>query len=106
MNFTPATGLVIGDQECNGAFSSCAYTVSISGTSGTITGSTPLNNFDGTLCDVDQATIAPFGKYIAGGCITEGTSVSTADRWSYPSGTVTNHATGVSEPIGAAISNK
>ncbi|MGC1379416.1 MAG: hypothetical protein WA814_00175 [Candidatus Baltobacteraceae bacterium] len=103
-----AGDLTIGDQECNGGADSCVYTLSVSGSTATITGSTPLQNFDGTACDVDQGTIAPFGRYFAGGCITEGSSFSSADRWAFPTGgTPTNYnISGLSEPIGAAISNK
>jgi hypothetical protein len=107
VNWTPATGLVVGDQECNDAGASCLYAVSVSGSTGTITGSTPLTNSNGGACDVDQITVSPFGKYFAGGCITESSAPSTAARWAYPAGgEPTNYSTSVSEPIGAAISNK
>jgi hypothetical protein len=104
VNWRPATGLVIGDQECSNG--SCLWAVSVSGSTGTITGSTPLNNYNGGACDVDQSTISPFGKFYAGGCISESSAPSTAVRWKYPAGTVTNYSSSVSEPIGAAISNK
>jgi hypothetical protein len=74
---------------------------------GTITDSTPLSNSNGGECDVDQATISPQGKYVGGGCITESSAPSSAARWAYPAGDVpTNFSNNVSEPIGAAISNK
>ncbi|HEX4012773.1 MAG TPA: hypothetical protein VHX17_02650 [Candidatus Cybelea sp.] len=99
--------LIIGDQECNGGSDSCQYATTVSGSTATITGSTPLENSDGGACDVDQGTIAPQGKYFAGGCITEGSGASTAARWAYPAGGIpTNFSTNVSEPIGAAISAK
>ncbi len=100
--------LVINDQECQGLYASCAYQLTVSGSGATIVGSTPLNNFDGTACDVDQGTIAPFGKYFAGPCITFAYSVSSADRWAYPSGGTPGHYNDsvVVEPIGSAISNK
>jgi hypothetical protein len=105
VNVRKATGLVIGDQECNDAGASCLYSVSISGSTGTITGSTPLTNNGGGACDVDQGTLSPVGKYYAGGCITEATAPSAAARWAYPGGgEPTNFNTNVSEPIGAAIS--
>jgi hypothetical protein len=98
--------LVIGDQECGGNLGSCVYGATISGTTATITSTTDLPNYDGTNCDVDQGTLAPFSKYFAGGCIPDSTTAS-ADRWGYPAGgTPNNHATGQVEPIGAAISNK
>jgi len=100
--------LVIGDQECGGNLSSCQYAATISGSTATITGTTNLPNYDGTACDVDQGALAPFSKYFAGGCITFGTSISTVDRWAYPAGgtPTNNYTSGLSTPIGAAISNK
>ncbi|MGA8574312.1 MAG: hypothetical protein WB609_01335 [Candidatus Cybelea sp.] len=100
--------LVVNDQECQGVYASCAYQLTVSGSSATIVGSTPLNNFDGTACDVDQGTIAPFSKYFAGPCITFAYSVSSVDRWAYPSGGTPSHYNDsvVLEPIGSAISNK
>ena len=107
VNWRPATGLIIGDQDCNDGYAACLYAVSVSGSTGTITGSTVLTNYDGGACDVDQSTISPFGKFFAGGCITEGSGPSTADRWAYPAGgTPTNYSATVEYPIGAAISNK
>ena len=99
--------LVTGDQECNEESESCQYQMTISGSTATITGSTPLSNTNGTGCDVDQAALAPFSKYFAGGCITEDSGTSTAARWAYPAGgEPTNNNTSVEYPIGAAISNK
>ena len=100
--------LVINDQECQGLYASCAYQLTVSGSSAKIVGSTPLNNFDGTACDVDQGTIAPSGKYFAGPCITFAYSVSSVDRWAYPSGGTPGHYNDsvVVEPIGSAISKK
>lgn len=100
VNWTTTSGLVVGDQECNGS-GSCLYAVSVNGSSGTITGSTPLTSYNGGSCDVDQGDMARGGKVFAGGCIG---SPSTAARWSYPKGgTPTNYSTSVSTPIGAAI---
>ena len=100
--------LVVNDQECNGAYASCVYQLTVSAFNAKIVGSTPLNNFDGTACDVDQGTIAPFGKYFAGPCITYAYTVSSVDRWAYPSGgTPGNYNDSVVvEPIGSAISEK
>ncbi len=107
VNWNKNAGLILGDQECNDAGASCQYAVTVSGSVATITGSTPLTNTDGGGCDVDQATISPGGKYFGGGCISEGSAVSVAARWAYPAGGVpTNSNANVSEPIGAAISNK
>ncbi|MGA7355125.1 MAG: hypothetical protein WBW76_06825 [Candidatus Cybelea sp.] len=100
--------LVVNDQECNSLYASCVYQLTVSGFSAKIVGSTPLNNFDGTACDVDQGTIAPSGKYFAGPCITFAYSVSSVDRWAYPSGGKPSHYNDsvVVEPIGSAISEK
>ena len=100
--------LVVNDQECNGLYASCVYQLTVSGFSAMIVGSTPLNNFNGTACDVDQGTIAPFGQYFAGPCITFAYSVSSVDRWAYPSGGTPGQYNDsvVVEPIGSAISNK
>ncbi|MFY9631041.1 MAG: hypothetical protein WAJ94_05475 [Candidatus Cybelea sp.] len=100
--------LVINDQECQGLYASCVYQLTVSGSSATIVGSTPLNNFDGTACDVDQGTITPFSKYFAGPCITFAYSVSSVGRWAYPSGGTPGHYNDsvVVEPIGSAISSK
>lgn len=100
--------LVINDQECNGIYAACVYQLTVSGSNATIVGSAPLNNFDGTACDVDQGTISANGKYFAGPCITFAYSVSSADRWAYPSGGTPGHYNDsvVAEPIGSAISEK
>lgn len=99
--------LVVGDQECGGNLGSCWYSGTVSGSTYSVSGTTNLQNFDGTACDVDQGALGPFSKYAAGGCITFGTSVSSSDRWAYPAGGTPNwYNTSVSEPIGAAISNK
>ena len=103
VNWTSTSGLVVGDQECNGS-GSCLYAITVAGSTGTITGSTPLTNYNGGACDVDQGTMARGGNVFAGGCITESSAPSTAARWHYPTGGVpTNYSTSVSEPIGAAI---
>jgi hypothetical protein len=57
--------LAVGDQYClhDGERQSCMYSVSISGSSGTITNTTYLNNSSGTpACDVVQAVIFPNNK--------------------------------------------
>jgi hypothetical protein len=108
VNWNKNAGLILGDQECNDAGASCLYAVTVSGSVATITGSTPLTNTDGGGCDVDQAVISPGGKYYGGGCISEGSAPSVAARWAYPAGGAPTNSTttGISEPIGAAISNK
>jgi hypothetical protein len=99
-------GIILGDQEC--ATGSCQYAATISGSTATVTGTTPVNGISGGICDVDQGTIAPMSKYFAGGCISEATGQSSAAaRWAYPAGgTPGNSNTTAEYPIGAAISNK
>lgn len=98
--------LIIGDQEC--ATGSCEDAATISGSTATITHSTPVNNYDGSACDVDQGTIAPMSKYFAGPCITQASALSSAARWAYPAGGTPGHFNNsvVEFPIGSAISNK
>ncbi len=100
--------LIAGDQECNGQAASCQYAMTISGSTATITGSTPLNDYSGGGCDVDQGTLAPMSKYFAGPCISQSSGASSAAaRWSYPAGgNPTNYSTAAEYPIGSAISNK
>ena len=98
--------LIIGDQECGGNLESCQYTATVSGSSVTITATTILNDVNGHGGDVDQGTLAPFSKYFAGPLISFGSATTSANRWSWPAGTVTNYSTSVSYPIGSAISNK
>jgi len=102
--------LIVGDQECGVSyFGSCQYQMLENSSGGlTVLGSTPLLNYDEGPCDVDQGVIAPFSKYFAGPCISEGSGLSSAARWAYTSGgTPTNYNnSAVAFPIGSAISNK
>ena len=101
--------LVVVDQKCGGNLESCAYAGAVSGNTYKVTSTTALSNYDGTACDVDQPTLAPSAKYVAGGCFSFGSTsiTSTVDRWAFPAGgTPTNYAAGTVEPVGAAISNK
>jgi hypothetical protein len=112
--------LALGDQECNGQGppneTSCIYHVSLSGSSATITGMTPLNNSaGGPSCDVDQPVIGSLAarNFIAGpdleGAGYCGRTNSTVARWAYPAGgnmTRTDATAPFDEPVGAAISGK
>jgi hypothetical protein len=99
--------LVIGDQLCGDQFASCLYEATISGSTARVTGTTPLRNYDGSNCDAVQGALAPRDLYFAGGCISYGSSMNSADRWDYPVGGAPPwYATGLSYPIGAAISDK
>ncbi len=110
VNWNPATSsVVLGDQECNGGSTSCQYSATVSGGVATITGVTNLSDSGGgTAFDLDQGTMGPRGRFFAGGTITLDSTPSAANRWLFPAGgTPTNfNGTGLSEPIGAAISNK
>jgi hypothetical protein len=106
--------LALGDQQCNSTNESCVYWVSIAGSSGTITGTTNLNNSLGTpVCDLNQGVIAANGeRYLAGpdyeSC---GATPSSVYRWAYdaggdPTNFYSNTTSGLVEPLGAAISTK
>jgi hypothetical protein len=105
--------LALGDQTCGANFS-CVYSVSISGSTGTITGTTYLGDFeDYEVCDLAQGVIAANGERYLAGADYEApcgfTPTSTADRWPWPGGGVPTHYNDTAsfvEPIGAAVSTK
>ena len=110
--YTPGNYLSVSDQLCGDTEAACAYWVTISGSSGTITGTTDLSNYDGSdACDVVQSAIAANGqKYLAGGdyeyC---GYTSSTSNRWAFDAGgkpSNYNDTAGQDVPIGAAVSTK
>jgi hypothetical protein len=106
---TGTSSLLLGDQECGDSEASCIYSATVSGGTATITGVTNLSDLSGgTAFDLDQGTVSPQGRYFAGGTISEDSNPSAANRWAFPGGgTPTNfNDTTLSEPIGAAISNK
>ncbi len=104
--------VALGDQQCGGAPAACIYWVSVSGSGGTVTGTTTLSNYQGgSVCDLTQGAIAANGQqYVAGADYeTCGYTATTADRWAYPAGGMpTNDNTTASfvEPIGAAVYEK
>ncbi len=103
--------LVIGDQECNDEASACIYSATVSDFVATITGVTMLSGPSGqSALDIDQWTIGPRGRYVAAGFISESSIPSGVARWAFPAGGVPTNFndsdTGLSEPIGSAISNK
>lgn len=105
--------LTLGDQECNGYPSSCLFFVSISGSTGNVTGGTTLTTYQGNpVCDLAQGVIAANGeRYIAGADYeTCGYTPITANRWPFPAGAApTNYNNNVAnfvEPLGAAVSTK
>jgi len=104
--------LAVGDQECGGQPSACVYWVSVSGTTGTITGTTNLSNYEGgNVCDLVQGVIGAYGeRYVAGADYEScGYTPMTANRWAYQAGgtpTNYNNTASFTFPIGAAISTK
>jgi hypothetical protein len=111
--YPPGGYLAVGDQGCNDLAESCIDDVQISGSSGTITGTTKLENPKGNpVCDLVEGVIDPDGhKNVLGGDDETGRcgGVTTEDNWQYPAGgspTYFNSGTQISEPIGAAISIK
>lgn len=111
--YAPGGYLAVGDQECNHLRQSCVYAVSISGSSGTITGTTMLKNPKGNpVCDMVEGVINPVsGMNLLGADYESGTckDASTEDNWPFPAGgspTHSNDGSQISQPIGAAISIK
>ena len=102
--------LAVGDRHCDTPRTTCVYHVSISGSTGTITGKTKFKAYNGhVICDMAQGAIGASGeKFLAGGddesaC---GYATSSVNRWAYPAGglpTNSNHAT-LTHPFGTAIS--
>lgn len=89
--------LIVGDQECGGTLypeTSCLYEVSVTGSSGSILGSIPLESSTGApACDVDQ--VVANGNKVYGGDLEYPPSYpycssphaqSAWYRWGYPSG--------------------
>jgi len=92
--------LILGDQSCNDANTSCLYEASVSGTTATITGSTSLTD----SCDVVEAWVT--SSIVAAGNYNYCGSSSNVDLWAFPAGGApTKTASGVTEPIGATISS-
>jgi hypothetical protein len=111
--YSTGSYLALGDQECGGASASCVYWVSVSGTTGTVTGTTNLSNYEGgSVCDLAQGVIAANGQRYVAGADYEYCAYTpiTANRWPYQAGgTPTNYNDTTSnfvEPLGAAVSAK
>ncbi len=103
------------DQDCGDTHAACAYTLSISGSKGIITGSTGnfLDSKGNQICDMIEGTIGANGEKLAAGgdyndCNTS--AASAVYRWPNPAGGIpTNSYTSSSnlgEPFGAALSTK
>lgn len=103
--------LAMGDQACAGTLSTCIYWVSIAGSSGTVTGTTNLTNYQGgSVCEVAEGVIAANKeKYVVGADYETpcGYASMAAYRWPYETGgtpTNYNNTAPFVEPIGAAVS--
>jgi hypothetical protein len=94
--------LVLGDQKCKNAATSCLYELSVSGRAATITGTTALPG----SCDVVQAWVG--SSAIAGGDDAQycgGHRKSSVARWPFPGGgNPSANVTGPRIPVGAAMS--
>ena len=108
LNWNKVAGdLILDDPECGGVWTTCLYSMSISGSTATVTGSTSPYDSNGGACAIDQPAIAPHDKYFAGGCVPKGSAPAAAARWKFPAGgNPTDSSTLVTYPVGAAISNK
>jgi hypothetical protein len=108
LNWNKVAGkLVVDDPKCNNVWGSCLYSMSISGSTATVTGTTSLHDTNGGGCDVDQGVFAPNDKYFAGGCIAQGSNPAAVAQWKFAAGGNPTHSnTSVGYPVGAAISIK
>lgn len=96
------TGLVLGDQRCDGKKGACFYEASVRGTLAKITRKTALTG----SCDVAQAWIQN-GLLAAADYDDCGRGRSGAYVWNYPGGgAAIRSVTGLMRPIGATISNR
>jgi DNA-binding beta-propeller fold protein YncE len=93
------SSLVLGDQQCGDANTSCLYEASVSGTTASITATIPLTN----SCDVAQVVVQSDAIY-GGNYQFCAHGKSSIDQWAFPSGgEPVQSVTGVTEPIGSAI---
>jgi hypothetical protein len=97
--------LVVGDQNCDKAATSCLYQLQVSGKLATVVNKIFLQNYDGTpVCDMVQGIIAD-GRLFGSDNDYCGTALSATYAWPYPGGSVPNKdvTKSISQPIGAAI---
>jgi len=110
--YGPGNYLAVDDQLCGNQMTACIYHLTISGSTGTIVGSTMLKNYQGEpVCDVVEGVIVASRQTYLAGSVNDycGTGTSNADRWAYPAGGSPlnyNNSLGLESPIGAAISTK
>jgi len=106
--------LALGDQECNAYPSACIFFLSISGSTGNVTGGTSVTTYNGNpVCDLAEGVIAAYGeRYVAGADYEANCNYTpiTANRWPYPGGgpptNYNNSTSSFVEPLGAAVSTK
>jgi hypothetical protein len=107
--FVPGTvqwtgsSLLLGDQHCDHAKTSCLYEATISGTRARITRKVPLTG----SCDVAQVAFEK-GRLAGGDYWRCGpTGHNSTDVWAYPrGGRPIKAVTGIHAPVGAAISDR
>ncbi len=100
--------LAVGDQICRNKTLSCLYSVSVSGSNGSIVGKTGLNNYQGEkkVCDLIQGELYE-GRLVGSDNEYCGYTASAQYVWPFPNGgnpTVFNDSVVTSEPIGAVVS--
>ena len=105
--YAPGNYLAVADSECGTAQLPCIHHVEISGSPGTITGTTFLEGPSGSqIFYLAQGVIDPVdGSLVAG---TRGPSTRSVLRWSYPAGgePIDRNEVTVKYPVGAALSTK
>lgn len=90
------TNVAVGDQFYQNHHQSAIYQVTVSGSTGSVVGTTPLNG----TCDVAQFGLSGSSVIAPDDCL------NNAGFYSYPGGgTPTNTLTGFQYPIGAIVSN-
>jgi len=110
--YAPGDYVAVADQLCGDTEASCIYWITIAGSTGTITGKTTLENYEGgQICDLVQGTIAGHQQKFLAGSDYEycGYASGAVNRWLYPAGglpTNYNDSFGAEIPIGAAVSTK
>ena len=93
--------LVLGDQKCKKAASSCLYRLNVSGKTAQIVGSTPLDG----ACDVAQAWVGS-GRVAGGEYQNCSHKPSGAAIWPFPKGgNPAARVSGLRQPVGAVVSS-
>jgi hypothetical protein len=98
--------LVVFDELCGDTDATCAYSMTISGNTGTITGKTTFDNCTGSELNPFVGALNPTGNEaggVASGC---GSTDGAPEIWAFPAGgkPTAYGAAKLSEPIGATFS--